>query len=122
MLVVDDEPLVLRSLARVLGRRWDVVIADGGERALDILRGDPSFDAIVSDLMMPGMSGIELADCLAAEWPALRRHTVFMTGGAANPAAAAFLAREDVRFLTKPIPTATLLDAIESLLGVAQVT
>ena len=120
VLVVDDEPLVLRSLERALRRRWEVVTAEGGERALELVRIGPPFDAVVSDVMMPGVSGIELADRLAVEAPELRRHMVFITAGAASPAAVAFLARDDVRSMRKPVAPSALVEEIESVLAQPQ--
>ncbi|MCC7386450.1 MAG: response regulator [Deltaproteobacteria bacterium] len=58
-LVVDDEPLVRRSIASQLGHLgYEAVTAEGGAEALALLRQDPAaFTAVVLDLMMPGMSG-----------------------------------------------------------------
>ena len=59
LLLVDDEPGVLQALKRLFYRHYDVVLANGGEEALSILETD-SFDMIISDMRMPGMSGAEL--------------------------------------------------------------
>jgi len=62
VLFVDDEPAILRSLARV-GNKVDAVIltASSGEKALEIINECP-VDVIVSDLMMPDMDGIQLLE------------------------------------------------------------
>jgi len=62
ILFVDDEPMVLRGMHRILqpyADRWDMVFAEGAKEALDHLAKGP-FDAIVSDLRMPEMNGADL--------------------------------------------------------------
>ncbi|NWJ39934.1 MAG: HDOD domain-containing protein [Geothrix sp.] len=62
ILFVDDEPMVLQGLQRILRPlrgEWDMVFAESGGRALELMAGHP-FDVIVSDMRMPGMNGAEL--------------------------------------------------------------
>lgn len=61
ILLVDDELSVLRSLARILGERYSVVQCTGGIQALDFLSQN-SITVVVSDIKMPGMSGIDLIE------------------------------------------------------------
>jgi len=59
ILVIDDDAIVSRTLKMLLHKSgYDVTIADSGRKALDIIKED-KFDLIVSDIRMPGMSGIE---------------------------------------------------------------
>lgn len=69
ILVVDDSPVVLTTLRADLSEGYDVITAESGEEAVAILE-DPvrdgvcfgnEFDLIIADLVMPGMSGFELA-------------------------------------------------------------
>jgi len=70
IMVVDDSPVVLAQLSDDFADEYDVIAAESGEMAVELLedpvRGDPSFsnqfDLIITDLMMPGMSGFDLAD------------------------------------------------------------
>ena len=70
ILIVDDSPVVLAQLSDDFSEDYDVVTAESGEEAVEILedpvRGDVcfsnQFDLIITDLMMPGMSGFDLAD------------------------------------------------------------
>ena len=61
ILVVDDEPLALETIAELLGESgYRVFTAQGGQKALDLLETQTGIDLIVSDLMMPQMDGIAL--------------------------------------------------------------
>jgi signal transduction histidine kinase len=111
LLIVDDEPLVLRVLSQGLAPRWDVTCADGGAAAVRLLQGG-AFDAVVCDLLMPGTSGMALAEHVAMHHPRLRPRMVFLTGGAVTPEAQAFLEGDDVSVLSKPVR----LDELESRL------
>jgi HD-like signal output (HDOD) protein len=71
VLFVDDEPLVLQGLQRMLrGMRneWDMEFVDGGAKALELMK-QRTFDIVVSDMRMPGMNGAQLLNILAAEYP-----------------------------------------------------
>jgi len=119
LLVVDDEPALLDVLQRVLRRMGhEVAIAQDGEAALAMAEREP-FDAIVSDLMMPNMSGAALAERLARTNPALRGRFIVMTGGAVTVEDAAFLARPDVVAVTKPVSVGALGAALARTLAVA---
>lgn len=91
VLVVEDEVAVAEGLRLLLEHEYDVEVASGGKQALDLLLRDSRFDAVLCDLMMPGMSGIQLFRALATDAPGLERRLVFMTGGAFTPEAEAFL-------------------------------
>jgi signal transduction histidine kinase len=103
VLVVDDEPLVGRLVARALQRDAQVVTTTSAQQALElILRGEP-FDRIVCDLMMPGMSGPELHAELARRAPQLVSRLIFMTGGAFTEGARAFAETWRGPILDKPL-------------------
>ena len=70
ILIVDDSPVVLAQLSDAFSDGYDVVTSESGEEAIARL-GDPirdgicfsnQFDLIITDLMMPGMNGFDLAD------------------------------------------------------------
>lgn len=68
VLVVDDEPLVRRSLVRPLERAQFIVReAEDGLAALEVIKHDPSICVVVSDVLMPGMDGITLARHLQSQ-------------------------------------------------------
>ncbi len=74
VLLVDDEPMVLLALERILGTLLDcrVVKAEDGPQALAILEREP-FDIVVSDMAMPGMSGATLLDIVHELYPRAMR-------------------------------------------------
>jgi nitrogen-specific signal transduction histidine kinase len=98
ILVVDDEPLVARALERTL-RGNDVTIALSGKDALAALAGE-AFDLVFCDLMMPGVSGMDLYQELR---PDQQERFVFVTGGAFTARAQSFLASIPNRTIDKPL-------------------
>lgn len=111
VLIVDDDPQVLRSLERALGEH-EVLTADGGRAALARIEENPAFDAIVCDLSMDDMDGMALHAELDRRWPTLAARVVFMTGGAFTEATQTFLARVPNACLLKPFDLGTLRSAI----------
>jgi signal transduction histidine kinase/CheY-like chemotaxis protein len=107
VLVVDDEPPVGIILGRIL-REHDVTIVTCVPDALNAIESQPPFDVILSDLMMPGVSGMNFYDELLRRSPALAERLVFVTGGASTPAAIDFLARVQNERVEKPFDTKAL--------------
>lgn len=104
ILVVDDEPDVAASLAEMielLGHR--AVIAEGADRALALIDAGERFDAVLSDLRMPGVDGVGLVERLAERDGELARRVVLVTGDTvAGPVRLARLGREDLVTIEKP--------------------
>jgi CheY-like chemotaxis protein len=90
-------------------------VAASGSEALQQLSTD-SFDLIVCDLIMPGMSGMELYEEVARRAPAQAQRFVFLTGGTSNEAAREFLARVDRPRAYKPIDVSELRRLVDSCL------
>lgn len=86
ILVVDDDPAVVRALSGHLARAgYEVVGTGSAADALAVLdRGEP-VDAVVSDVLMPGMNGVLLYDTMVKQAPHLARRVVFLTGAARDP-------------------------------------
>ena len=74
VLMVDDDMTVLVSLTRVLAQqcKLDVVLENTATRALDRLNAS-TFDLLVCDLRLPGVSGSQLLEMAARRWPKMRR-------------------------------------------------
>jgi PAS domain S-box-containing protein len=110
ILVVDDEPMIGRSLKRLLARH-DVTLAASGRNALELLR-ERDFDVVLCDLMMPGVDGVELYRTLNAMAHPARDNIIFMTGGAFTERTRNFLSSIKNPTLDKPVDLATLEQAL----------
>jgi len=114
ILVVEDDPTSRRLLASLLVEMgYDVTSAAGGEEALRYLYSEQTCDAVISDMIMPGMSGIELAARARDARPGLP--VVFVTG---KPDALELSIRVGSLALCKPVTRerldGILQDALES--------
>jgi CheY-like chemotaxis protein len=88
VLVVDDDPVVGRSFDRVLSARgYAVITAENGQEALSKLGGE-NYDVVFTDIRMPGMSGLEVAERVKASQPWLPVVIVTGYGTEANEARA----------------------------------
>jgi len=112
ILFVDDDPLIAMSTTEMLedlGHR--VIGASSGPHALDILRSDQQIDLMMTDHLMPGMTGIELAAASREVRP--RLPVLLATGYADLPEGVSI----DVPRLAKPYHQDELRDRLEQLLG-----
>ncbi len=86
ILVVDDDAAVRRVVRLVFERTGHTVIeAASAFQALGMLKGPPAPDAVVSDVLMPGMNGLQFYRHLAERAPHLRHRVVFLTGASRDP-------------------------------------
>ncbi len=104
IMVIDDEPLVTKTLYRMLGAEYSLTDFQEATVALEALRQGNSFDVILCDLMMPGMSGMEFFEQLQLESPRDAQRVLFMTGGAVTKGASHFLESTNAVILEKPFP------------------
>ncbi len=117
ILVIDDEPTLAKVLVRQLGKRHDVRAVTSGREALTLLQSGDQFDVILSDLLMPDVTGMDLHDEVAKLYPGLEHRIVFMTGGAFTPRAREFVAQAPNHFLEKPIDFPALTAALREVLS-----
>ncbi len=103
VLVIDDEPAVGKVLARMLRGEHEVVVLTDGEDALRRVSGGERFGAIITDVMMPVLTGLELREQVYAIDPEQARRIVFITGGVFNSDTAELLDQPGVRCMTKPV-------------------
>ncbi|MDP3157864.1 MAG: ATP-binding protein [Archangium sp.] len=115
ILLIDDEPLVLRALSRTLGAVHDVATARSADEAMALLEGE-DFDVILCDLMMPGRSGSDFYEQLTKDHPELVTRVVFVSGGAFTDWAREFLARVPNAALTKPVDGVELANFVQARL------
>ena len=116
VLLADDEAALRSAAARVLRRAgYTVLEAEDGEAALALWR--ESRDAIallLTDVRMPRLNGVELAERLRSEAPELP--VLFMTGYAAELAARAERTVPDARHMEKPFEVRALVDMVDDAL------
>ena len=117
VLVVDDEPEVVKLLEEVLAQDGHrVVTAADGVAALELLRSEP-FDAVLCDVRMPGLDGAGLARELAATRPELTERLLLITGDALRAAPSLPAALRD-RLLEKPLDPDEVRRRVADLVGV----
>ncbi len=106
ILLVDDDDTVRETSADMLQELgYTVMQAASGLQALDMLDANPDFDVMVTDIRMPGMSGIELSDVAATRYSALK---IILISGYFLPQVI------NRRFLQKPFRTYELDQAIQA--------
>ncbi len=116
ILVIDDEPLVLRAIERIL-REHELVCTTSATHGLALIEQQQAFDVVLSDLIMPGMSGIALYEALLRENPELARRVVFISGGSLSQEEEDFLQSIGNRRLSKPFDVGTLLELVQELMA-----
>ena len=92
LLIIDDEPLVITMLTRILRRSYDITTTTSGVEGLRLASDEP-WDAILCDVMLPEMSGPQLLERLEHEGRPAAAKVSFMTGGAFGSEATSLLER-----------------------------
>lgn len=120
VLVVDDEQTIRIALRRFFTRLgWSVEEASDGEAALALIaaerRGESRFTMVLSDLRMPGLSGIDLYERLRLERPEMLHRLIFSTGDLVSEDAAAFVEATRCTVLQKPFELSALRELAERM-------
>lgn len=114
VLVVDDDPLVLAVMTRILAKRYTVHEANNAQEALALCAEcDAIPNLLVTDVRLPGLSGTELAKELTRQHPNLS--VLYVSGFHDELAQSKLTSRE--RFLVKPFSADTLSKSVGTLLG-----
>lgn len=116
ILLVDDEPLVRDIAARILrGHGYSVIEASNGPDALRCQReGKLNVDLLITDVVMPTMSGKELADRIQEVLPGTK--TLYVSGYTHNVILHQGILKENVHLLTKPFSSTGLLQKVREML------
>ncbi|HEX6116004.1 MAG TPA: ATP-binding protein [Solirubrobacterales bacterium] len=113
VLVVEDDPSMLRMAERILRQTgYAVVTSPGGRDALRKLESEDHFDLLLTDVVMPEMSGTELAGRAAALYPDLR--ILLMSGYVDRPGVGPL--QDDSELLEKPFRAEDLLEKVREVL------
>lgn len=121
VLVIDDDEMIGRAMRRMLQRDFEIEVhrdpAVGAHRAIH--GGD--FDAVLCDLMMPGLDGEEVYKMVAEKRPAMAEKMIFVTGGAVTASSAQFETdmRAAGRLLIKPVSNREITEKIDAIAGTA---
>ncbi|MDV2989092.1 MAG: PAS domain S-box protein [Dehalogenimonas sp.] len=117
ILVVDDEPSVGSLIKTILNSQGhEVVVCQDPQQGLDRL-SEGTFDCIILDIRMPGMSGIELYNLIKQRWQTLADRVMFVTGDTSDLVTREYLKSHDIPYIVKPFDRTNFLDAVNKLLS-----
>ena len=114
ILLIDDYGPFAMSLSLALSPDHLVEVKLSALEALARL-DRPRYDAVLCDVVMPVLSGIELYQRVLCSCPALADRFIFLTAGATTPEAQRFLTRSGTPVVQKPFELCTLTNALECL-------
>jgi two-component system, cell cycle sensor histidine kinase and response regulator CckA len=120
ILIVDDEPSVLRFMAAIVRTAgYEALLADGGDEALVLCESSASgIDLIISDVAMPRMNGRALAECMNRKYPGVP--IVFVSGYPESRVIIAGLTTRGFEngytYLQKPFTAQDLLKVVETVI------
>jgi CheY-like chemotaxis protein len=118
VLVADDDPAILRLVKTILEKEnYKVVTARDGREAYKILQNDPNFTAAILDVVMPHISGPELARFMKKETKLGNIPVMMMTAEQDPKLSSESFAAGAAVFLPKPFTTAQLQIMLQMLIG-----
>jgi two-component system, cell cycle sensor histidine kinase and response regulator CckA len=117
LLVVDDEASLRTFLSEALTEAGFLVEkASTGEEAIDLLAKN-KYDALISDIKMPGINGRELHNYIRKHNPEIAEKIIFITGDVLNKETESFLRITNNRFIEKPFNVDTLIAMLNDMLS-----
>ncbi|HSS01457.1 MAG TPA: ATP-binding protein, partial [Kofleriaceae bacterium] len=117
VLIVDDEPRVAQALKRILHGDHELTLASCGAEAIEHVNAGERFDAIITDVMMPNMTGIELLDRLEEVAPDQAMRVIFLSGGVFTAQTQMRLEASGNPQLTKPVSSQELRACVAKLVA-----
>lgn len=121
VLLIDDEPAVGTAVRRLLRETCEIEALLSARQALQRLAEGARYDAIVCDVMMPEMTGVQFFLELERTLPELARRTGLMTGGVFDTKAREYIESRAVKVLYKPFERENLRRFVERLCGATEV-
>jgi two-component system NtrC family sensor kinase len=117
LLLIDAEPAVGTSVRRLLQEAHEVHSVKDVGMALKLISGGEHYDAVLCDVVLPGMSGVDLLRELEQREPGLARRTGFMTSGAFSTSSREIMASYSGELLEKPFEPERLRRFVQRLLA-----
>ncbi len=117
VLVVEDDPQVLAVTRRALAQAgYRVLVAGNGGEAIEVVRQEAGpLDLVVTDVVMPGLSGRAVVDALRVGQPGLR--ALYLSGYSGDAIANRGVLEAGINFLPKPFTAASLVERVQAILG-----
>ncbi|MFT5925143.1 MAG: DNA-binding NtrC family response regulator [Paraglaciecola sp.] len=115
ILIVDDEPLIVDEVKETLNDEgYDCFSANNVNDAIDIARNNSDIDLILTDLNMPGKSGLDFISIMEAEFN--HKFTFIVMSGHGSSDVESAITAQGFNFLRKPIDVDYLVDTVNSKL------
>jgi hypothetical protein len=116
ILLVEDEELVLDVASRILTQHgYQVLVARGGTEAIDLINRHPeTIDLLLTDVVMPGSTGKEVAERVSLLRPEIR--VLYMSGYPESVVASQGIVDQGIRLMSKPFQAVDLLDHVRAVL------
>ena len=116
VLFVEDEQFVGRLCERVLtSEGYEVDYVQDGRSAVEAANKN-KYDICVSDIRLPGLTGIQMFELIKANNPQLALHMIFITGDTMNPSIQQFLQESGMPCLVKPFTPSDLIAAVKVII------
>ena len=113
ILIVEDDKNARHLFARILSKAgYQVVEAADGEEALALLNNRGGFELVMTDLVMPGLDGVKLANQIRLRWPETK---IILMSGYLRRDAVHLLLNDNVDFLDKPIDLTSMIFKVARL-------
>jgi len=115
VLIVDDDVMLLRSIARTLADQFECIPVTSGDKAVAFLKQDAKIDVVLSDIVMPGTNGLELYETIRADFPHLAHKTIFFSGGVRSEELRSQIAKTGRPCVAKPFEIRELVRLMRAI-------
>jgi two-component system, NtrC family, sensor kinase len=115
VMIVDDDDMMLRSMARSLRDRFECIPVRSVDAARTSLSRDDRIDVLVADVVMPGQTGLDFYQELLRERPDLAARTVFFSGGISSESLRVALEQTGRPILPKPVDFARFVEVVRQV-------
>ena len=115
ILIIDDDKVLLETLSEIIAPAHDTLPLIDANWALTLIEQGEKFDAILCDLMMPNLGGVEFYSKLQKISPQHCPRVLFLTGGSFTQLTEKFLSQPEIRHCQKPIRNCDLLNELNTI-------